>query len=192
MGSIHGLLSRGSKGRRKLGYPWRTMQLLPADRQRAPSSGYLPSLDGWRALAVLGVMMAHDRSWNLFGYSSSHYKDIGGNGVYVFFAISGLLITSRILEEEQLSGRFDIRRFYIRRLFRIQPAAFAYLAAVALLMALGFARQFGVRETALSWVSALLLFTNYLYHPGEVSTLTGHFWTLAVEEHFYICCRLRC
>ena len=150
------------------------------------TTGYMPSLDGWRALAVLGVMMAHDRPWTLFGYSSIHYKDFGGTGVDVFFAISGLLITSRILEEEKLCGRFDLRRFYIRRLCRIQPAALAYLAAIALLMLFGLAHQFGMLETPATWMAAVLLCTNFVYHPGDIPSLTGHFWTLAVEEHFYI------
>ena len=149
-------------------------------------SGYLPSLDGWRAIAVLGVMMTHDRPWMLFGHSSIRYKGYGGYGVYIFFAISGFLITSRILEEERICGYFDIRRFYIRRIFRIQPAAWAYLAAVALVMALGYAHQYGVFETRSSWNAALLLYTNYVFRSWKSPTLTGHFWTLAVEEHFYI------
>lgn len=158
-------------------------------RQRSsqrPKTGYLPSLDGWRAIAILGVLMTHDRPWNLFGHSSKSYMGYGGYGVYLFFAISGFLITTRILEEESICGYFDIRRFYIRRIFRIQPAALAYLAAIALLIALGLTHYDGVVETWHSWMAALLLVTNFTYHPSDPPTLTGHFWTLAVEEHFYI------
>jgi peptidoglycan/LPS O-acetylase OafA/YrhL len=95
---------------------------------RPQKTGYLPSLDGWRALAIVGVMITHDRPFDLFGHSSLNYKGYGGYGVYLFFAISGLLITTRILEEEEICGYFDIRRFYIRRIFRIQPAALACTA----------------------------------------------------------------
>lgn len=151
-----------------------------------PKTGYLPSLDGWRAIAILGVMMTHDRPWNLFGHSSARYMGWGGYGVYLFFAISGFLITTRILEEESICGYFDIRRFYIRRIFRIQPASLAYLAVLALLIALGLTHGYGVLETWHSWLAALLLVTNFTYHPQDIPKLTGHFWTLAVEEHFYI------
>jgi peptidoglycan/LPS O-acetylase OafA/YrhL len=148
---------------------------------RPPKTGYLPSLDGWRAVAILGVMMTHDRPWNLFGHSSAVYKGYGGYGVYLFFAISGFLITTRILEEEKICGYFDIRRFYVRRLFRIQPAALAYLATVALLMVVGISA-----DTWSSWFAALFLYLNFTYRVTTIPTMTGHFWTLAVEEHFYI------
>jgi peptidoglycan/LPS O-acetylase OafA/YrhL len=153
---------------------------------RPRKTGYLASLDGWRAIAILGVMMTHDRAWTIFGHDSSSYMGYGGYGVYLFFAISGFLITTRILEEETVVGRFDIRRFYVRRLFRIQPAALAFLVVIAALLLAGIASGDGVIETWHSWLAALLLVTNYTYHVGDAPTLTGHFWTLAVEEHFYI------
>jgi peptidoglycan/LPS O-acetylase OafA/YrhL len=144
-------------------------------------SGYLPSLDGWRALAVMGVMMTHDGPWTGFGFSTAHYKGYGGDGVYLFFAISGFLITTRILEEEKLVGRFNIRGFYIRRLFRIQPVALCYLAVIACLMLSGV-----ISKEWLNWIGALCLFNNFLFHPPGGPSFVGHFWTLAVEEHFYI------
>src|ERR1700731_4331889 len=92
-------------------------------------SGYIPSLDGWRAIAILGVMWVHDDAKvSIAGHSLVDYQYIGGYGGSLFFAISGILITTRILEEESLCGFFDIKKFYIRRIFRIQPAAWAYLA----------------------------------------------------------------
>jgi peptidoglycan/LPS O-acetylase OafA/YrhL len=157
------------------------MSDVAATAMKPHKTGYLPSLDGWRALAIIGVLMTHDRPWDLFGHSSVVYKGYGGYGVYLFFAISGFLITSRILEEEKICGYFDIRRFYIRRLFRIQPAALAYLAVIAILILVGLAH-----ESWPNWLAALLLYTNFLYRPGVYAEWTGHFWTLAVEEHFYI------
>jgi hypothetical protein len=61
----------------------------------------------------------------------------GEYGVYLFFAISGILICTRILEEEAAVGRFRLGSFYTRRLFRIQPAAVTYLAVVGLLTLAG-------------------------------------------------------
>jgi len=149
-------------------------------------SGYLPSLDGWRAFAILGVLMTHDMPWVVFGHSNAAWKGYGGYGVNLFFAISGVLICTRILEEEALVGQFRIGRFYIRRFFRIQPAAFAYLATIAILILTGI-----VHEHWHFWLGALFLYQNFLFHAQSFQSImdgyfTGHFWTLAVEEHFYI------
>ena len=149
-------------------------------------SGYLPSLDGWRAIAISGVLMTHDLPWAIHGHSNIVWKGYGGYGVYLFFAISGVLICTRILRDEKSLGAFHIRDFYIRRLFRIQPAAFAYLAVIALFIATGI-----VHERWHFWLGALLLYQNFLFHTQNRTLImagyfTGHFWTLALEEHFYI------
>ena len=149
-------------------------------------SGYLPSLDGWRAIAILGVIMTHDHPWVIRGHSNVNWKGYGGYGVYLFFAISGVLICTRILRDEKSLGSFHIRDFYIRRLFRIQPAAFAYLGVIAVFIATGI-----VHERWHFWFGGLLLYQNFLYHTKSwplimAGYFTGHFWTLALEEHFYI------
>jgi len=106
-------------------------------------------------------------------------------GVPLFFAISGILICSRILEEEALTGQFHLKLFYIRRFFRIQPAALVYLAVIGILTLCGI-----LHEHAKYWLGALFLYANFLYRPGMATEMqsffTGHFWTLAVEEHFYL------
>ncbi len=150
----------------------------------ARRSGYLPSFDGWRALAIVAVLMAHDEPWSFRGHSNAAWHEYGGLGVFLFFAISGLLVCTRILEDEALLGQFRVRDFYIRRLCRIQPAALVYVATIALLSWLGIARE---RVPAL--LGALFLYQNYLYHVADTTGrwfLTGHFWTLSVEEHFYL------
>jgi len=156
------------------------MPTPPLKTARPPKSGYLASLDGWRAIAVLGVLIAHDQPWTVHGHTLAAYMGYGGYGVNLFFAISGFLITTRILEEEALCGRFDIRRFYIRRVCRIQPASFAFLAVVALLMLLGM-----IHDTWSGWLSSLLLYVNFST-TAVYPHASGHFWTLAVEEHFYL------
>jgi len=159
-------------------------------RTMAPShrkSGYLPGFDGWRALAILGVIMAHDKMWHVLGHTNVNFRGYGGYGVYLFFAISGILICWRILEDEAALGTFHLRSFYIRRLFRIQPAAWAYLFTIAALILLGI-----VHERWHFWLGAFFLYQNFLWHGSRMHQMlqggwfTGHFWTLAVEEHFYI------
>lgn len=151
---------------------------------RDRKSGYLPSLDGWRAVSILGVLAAHSHPSN--HHALRVLQEFGGSGVYVFFAISGILICTRLLEEERLSGAINLRGFYIRRLLRIQPAALMYLAVVAAVMLLGWFPQ-----AWRFWWGAVFLYRNFQiditsFWASTKGFLTGHFWTLAVEEHFYL------
>ncbi len=128
--------------------------------------------------------MAHDQPWTLGRHSNSNFKGYGGWGVYLFFAISGFLVCTRILEDEAATGRFRLGSFYLRRLCRIQPAATAYIAAIALLTFVGIGHQ-----RASSFFGALFMYQNYLFNNTDFTgswNLSGHFWTLAVEEHFYL------
>lgn len=156
----------------------------------APSStlkGYIPTLDGWRAIAILGVMASHAGH----SYSQAHGTESlfdrvasGTHGVNLFFALSGLLITSRLLEEWDAAGTISLKRFYVRRAFRILPPALVYLSCVALLGMLGLLPV--VRE---EFVAATLFFRNYLppiLGPNGAGFFTSHYWSLGVEEHFYL------
>src|SRR5271165_235764 len=96
-------------------------------------SGYLPTLDGWRAIAIAAVLLDHAGSGFHRQASWHPLLQTGADGVSLFFAISGFLICSRLLEEEQLVGRISLKGFYIRRACRILPAAFTYLVVVAVL-----------------------------------------------------------
>jgi peptidoglycan/LPS O-acetylase OafA/YrhL len=136
----------------------------------------LPTLDGWRAVAIIMVVLSHSfttESETAGGPANLLLFRLGTFGVLLFFAISGFLICTRLLVEKESTGRISLRSFYIRRVFRILPAAYVYLAAVAVL-------------TDASWhdlAGAAFFYCNYL--PSE-SWFTGHFWSLAMEEHFYL------
>ena len=147
-------------------------------------SGYLPGLDGWRAVAIFGVVAVHDVLWSLGPYNDMALRHFGGSGVELFFAISGFLVCTRILEEEKVVGHFRLKAFYVRRFFRIQPASLAYLGVIGILMLCGV-----IQRSLHYWAAALLQYANYAYNALDTSgksAFTGHFWTLAVEEHFYI------
>ena len=151
-----------------------------------PKSGYLPTLDGWRAIAIIAVILNHDipHYWGVL--NTEWIYAYGQPGVDVFFAISGVLICSRLLVEEQRTGHISLRSFYIRRAFRILPPALLYLLVIALLSLLG--KIFVYRG---EWFAALLFYRNYTSLLGRVTTahqawFTGHFWSLSVEEHFYL------
>jgi peptidoglycan/LPS O-acetylase OafA/YrhL len=109
----------------------------------------------------------------------------GERGVQLFFAISGFLICTRLIEERRAQGHISLRGFYLRRLLRIQPAAIAYLITLGCLSCLGI-----IHLSLEPTLSALLCFRNY-YAVGHFPSLpddgyTAHFWTLSIEEHFYL------
>jgi peptidoglycan/LPS O-acetylase OafA/YrhL len=145
--------------------------------------GYLPTLDGWRAIAILTVMVFHSRDALIRAlgapmvWLAPSMELWGPFGVDIFFAISGLLITSRLLAEEDLKGKISLRSFYIRRMFRILPPSLLYLGVLAVLGGLGV-----LAFQADSWRAALLFYMNFTVNPWWY---VGHFWSLAVEEHFY-------
>jgi peptidoglycan/LPS O-acetylase OafA/YrhL len=148
-------------------------------------SGYLPTLDGWRAVAILAVVLSHAKE-SLFGPgglrespTALHVASWGRLGVDLFFAISGFLITTRLVEESSREGRFCLGRFYTRRACRILPPYLLYLGLVGIAGAYGLLRVSG-REV----VECLAFVRNYTMHLE--GTYTNHFWSLAVEEHFYL------
>lgn len=133
-------------------------------------------------------MISHG-SARLFGTGSTYANALlfsvtryGALGVDVFFGISGFLICTRLLQEEQLWKRISLKNFYIRRIFRILPAYWLYLATLAVLSLAGL---WVVRRS--EWLSCLFFFRNYLpFFEVRGGLYTGHFWSLAVEEHFYL------
>jgi peptidoglycan/LPS O-acetylase OafA/YrhL len=128
-------------------------------------------------------LISHDQLHRFGPFSTQWFKDNGGGrGVMLFFALSGLLICSRMLQEEQVRGAIDLKGFYIRRFCRIQPAALLYLGVIFVLMSLGvLVSHFN------DLLSSLFFLRNYVHpHPVEESWYTAHFWSLSIEEHFYL------
>lgn len=150
-----------------------------------PVRDYIPTLDGWRALSITAVLLCHDKIHALGPLSTAWFNVHGNLGVDVFFAISGLLICSRLLAEEQKYGSISIHNFYIRRGFRILPPAAFFLFVLYLL-----AKTIHF-PAALPEIAASLLFVrNYTFFFQHFQTVypyyTSHFWSLAIEEHFYL------
>src|SRR5262245_47937599 len=99
---------------------------------------WIPTLDGWRAIAVLMVVFCHELAGRpgLNRIVDYVFTKIGPLGVQIFFAISGYLICRLLLIEADKSG-ISVRAFYIRRAFRILPPALTYLGVMALASAAG-------------------------------------------------------
>ncbi len=152
---------------------------------RAASLRRIPSLDGLRALSIVLVMGLH----TVQRYGAEHPEHPpgllwsvvfnGSLGVYIFFVISGYLITRLLLHERQTRGAISMSGFYLKRAFRILPPLYLYVGVIALLSAAG-------RLALTRWdiVSALFFFHNYAI--GSTCWAIEHFWSLSVEEQFYL------
>jgi peptidoglycan/LPS O-acetylase OafA/YrhL len=149
--------------------------------------GYIPTLDGWRAIAIVGVLIYHSTTALFYpagpypSYDALRIIQTGQKGVDIFFAISGFLICTRLLQEHRQFGSISLRAFYIRRAFRILPPYFLYLAVLAAIAFTGIL----VVETR-EWWGCLFFLRNYIGATASHGWYTGHFWSLAVEEHFYL------
>lgn len=138
----------------------------------------IPSLDGIRAVSVLIVAASHAGLGDLIP---------GGLGVTIFFFLSGYLITTLLLTENQRSGGINIPKFYARRVFRLMPPL---VISLAIAYGLTYAGLLDGGITIQGAAAQLLYFANYyglFFDPGHtVPNGTGILWSLAVEEHFYI------
>lgn len=139
------------------------------------SSSYLPSIDGLRAISISVVIAGH----LLLAAGIPEFIN-GAAGVHIFFVISGFLITTLLLKEKIKTGRISLRQFYIRRVLRIFPVAYLYLLALILLNIV-----FSLDIHGRSFATSFLYLKNFtLLDRGDWQT--GHFWSLAIEEQFYL------
>jgi peptidoglycan/LPS O-acetylase OafA/YrhL len=106
--------------------------------------------------------------------------DLGAVGVQIFFVISGFLITTLLLKERISNGNFNLKNFYIRRAFRILPLVLIFMVVLIIMNAI-----FRLHIPAIDfWTS--MLFLGNLPIPNTDFWYTGHFWSLGVEEQFYL------
>lgn len=139
-------------------------------------------LDGLRGFAVLVVMLYHFFGTRVPG---------GFLGVDIFFVLSGFLITSLLIRERALEGKIRLKQFWIRRVRRILPAAIAVLVictAVAGVLPGDYAVQLGQQFLA-TWFFAnnwMQIASSQSYFAESGVQLFAHYWSLAVEEQFYV------
>jgi peptidoglycan/LPS O-acetylase OafA/YrhL len=129
-------------------------------------------LDGWRAIAICLVIAAHGLEMRFH-----EAQKLGALGVNIFFGLSGYLICTLLLIEVEETGHLSLPGFYKRRAFRILPPALAYLVVIAILGAAG------VIILHKHEVLTALIAANYF---SARSWFTAHFWSLGLEEHFYL------
>lgn len=140
--------------------------------------GYIPGLNGIRAVSVLIVLLTHMGLEHIIP---------GGFGVTVFFFISGFLITRLLIAEHEVKGSIKLKQFYMRRFIRLYPALlFMVFGTIFLYYMFGWGGP-----KPLETLSAVFYGTN-IYQvtvrmDGDAPFMPWtHLWSLAVEEHFYL------
>jgi peptidoglycan/LPS O-acetylase OafA/YrhL len=156
---------------------------VSSSRTRPGSDSFRPDIQGLRAVAVLGVVLFH---------AGLPFLPGGYVGVDVFFVVSGFLITGHLMRELTTTGRIGLARFYARRARRILPASVVVLV-VTVLAALAFVPPLQLRELLRDAVATSLYVPNLVFAVDGVDYLAEsapsvfrHFWSLAVEEQFYL------
>jgi peptidoglycan/LPS O-acetylase OafA/YrhL len=161
-----------------------TTSSRPNPRTTDASGSFRADIEGLRAVAVLLVIVNH-----LFGWPRGGFV-----GVDVFFVISGFLITGLLLSGAERDGYISFRKFYARRARRILPAALMTLMAVTAAARLVYPGTARVQETDTDSLWALgfganihfaQIGTDY-FQTDRAPSLVQHFWSLAVEEQFYL------
>lgn len=150
----------------------------------------IQSLDGIRAISCLFVILGH------FSYLYSEYfiqlfgplvgpaitYSIGNQytGVTFFFVLSGFLITNILIDEYRLNGEVSYRIFFLKRLFRIFPAYYFYFFTIVIFLYYSKIVPYSNQD-----LIAAITYT-YNYYSDLNPWFMGHFWSLAVEEQFYL------
>ncbi|KQM63938.1 hypothetical protein ASE74_12270 [Pedobacter sp. Leaf216] len=143
---------------------------------------YLPSLDGWRAVAILMVILGHAKlsiQENSIGYKFLEtfiYPDLG---VRIFFILSGFLITSLLLKELISTGKIILIHFLAKRALRIFPVLYLYTITVFMVSS-----HYQLNITNVQFLGMLFYYTNFIMF--NLPWLCGHTWSLSVEEQFYV------
>ena len=168
--------------------------------QKQNDTIYFANLDILRFIAAFMVVIAHayegwcgwwgypgfmsvdgdHKTLSSFGnYANTVIKN-GGFGVDVFFLISGFLITYILLAEKDLTGKIDIKKFFIRRGFRIWPLYFLLIAVTPFIVS-------WLNKPSPDYLSTALFYNNFhSMTTGNWEYPFAHFWSICVEEHFYL------
>lgn len=153
-----------------------------ASNIKQPGKTFRPDLEGMRAVAVLAVLLDH-----LFGWPSGGFV-----GVDIFFVLSGFFITGLLLRERQETGTVSFRKFYVRRVRRIIPAALLVLAVTIVVGYIVFPAV-RAKETFVDGLWSSIFLANWhfervgtdYFQKGLPPSPLQHYWSLSIEEQFY-------
>lgn len=134
------------------------------------------TIDGYRAVAALGVVFCHAVTYRLGNFQQLHYAQrlagpLAQTSVQIFFVISGYIITSLLVQERDSTGAISVRAFYARRIFRIVPPLALVLLTVGAM---------GEDPTNLLFAS------TFTCNLAQCNWPVAHTWSLSAEEQFYV------
>lgn len=155
-------------------------------------SNYFAGLNGIRAIAAIAVLLAHiGIALEKFGLNPLVYQNhalekvfwnnLGSHSVTVFFVLSGFLITWLLQKEKEHHKTIDVKKFYLRRMLRIWPLYYLYL-----LIVVGVTLAFQEHLHFKSLLLYIFLAPNVHSVLGPRIQLLAHYWSLGVEEQFYL------
>lgn len=144
----------------------------PIKEQNLSKPSYRPEIDGLRAIAVIAVLCSH---W-IRGFI--YPVNWGVTGVYLFFVISGYVITRGLLKEQALNnGKIDLTRFLKNRAIRIWPIYFITIAAIYFIWP-------GFKEGEVIW--HIFFLSDFVFSTPGGTVFPVHFWSLSVEQQYYL------
>ncbi|HEY1685327.1 MAG TPA: acyltransferase [Tepidisphaeraceae bacterium] len=142
---------------------------------------YFPALDGLRCISIVAVILFH------LYHNQYRIAAHGNMGVWLFFAISGFLITTLLLRERSANGRISLRKFYMRRSLRIFPLYYAVVCLYVILTLLVQRHTQQGREFFHHVPYYLTYTSNWFVTLAGAQGVTFYFaWSLATEEQFYL------
>lgn len=151
---------------------------MPNDSFANPRHHY-PALDGLRGIAILLVILYHN-------YGFIEYFNYGWLGVDLFFVLSGFLITDILLHS--VHGENYFKNFYARRVLRILPLYYLSLVLFILILPAipAFPLNMSYYQEHQFWFWTYLQNWTLIFKQDGDTTALGHFWSLAVEEQYYL------
>jgi peptidoglycan/LPS O-acetylase OafA/YrhL len=170
------------------------MNLFEKLKRTTSSTRYIPQIDGLRFLAIsLVVVQMHITHYideklfqnQLFpGYYWRNFIMEGNNGVYLFFVISGFILSYPFAKSYLIKdSRISLGNYYLRRLIRLEPPYFICLT-LAFIAQVWLINKYSFTEAAPHYLSSAFYMHNFIY--SNFSTVLPHAWTLEVEVQFYI------
>ncbi|HTX16018.1 MAG TPA: acyltransferase [Candidatus Baltobacteraceae bacterium] len=174
------------------GDPRLVPSVVPA---KTPKRYYRPELDSLRFFAFLAVFLFHVTPRDPSAYSRHSFlphavvpwicgiAGAGAFGVDLFFALSAYLITTLLLREKAERGHIDVKAFYARRILRIWPLYFLFIAIAAAIPLWDHTQKLGWPYVA----GYLLLAGNWVYAlKGLPASVAIPLWSISIEEQFYL------
>lgn len=139
-------------------------------------------LDVLRGVAILLVLFTHSTvqpgASGVLAPVLVYLRYLGPSGVDLFFVLSGFLVGGLLFKELREKGRLDVRRFLVRRAFKIWPPYFTFIAFTFIWLM--------VSDHQTLFQSSRAIYPNLAHLQNYLSSPAPHTWSLAVEEHFYL------